>query len=135
MIRFLKYYYFRIFSYFSDGSSIPLFRTFAIMFVFVYFNLLALITLIFSVGLNIRLNHPVGNGVRWFLPLVFIVPLFALFYHRLKRSGLHDLIFEEYSKETKKQKISRGWIIILYFIGSILLFISVLWLRQKIRGY
>lgn len=135
MIRFFKYYYFRLFSYFSDGSSIPLFRTFAIMFVFAYLNLLALTRLIFSVGLNIRLNHPVGNGVRWFWPLVFIVSLFALLNHRLKRSGLHDLIFEEYSKETKKQKINRGWIIILYFIGSILLFISVLWLRQKIRGY
>lgn len=71
----------------------------------------------------------------WFWPLVFIVPLFVLFYFRLVRLGLHDLIFAEYAKETKKQKINRGGGIILYFIGSILLFILVLLLRQKLMGY
>gem|GEM_PF-1193176 len=134
-MNFFKYYYYRMFSYFSDGSSIPLFRTFAIMIVFAYFNLLALFTLVFSVGLGVRLTLPIGEGVRWFWPFVFIVPLFVLFHYRLKRSGLHALIFEEYSKETRRQKVNGGWIVILYFTGSILLFILTLWLRQAIRGY
>lgn len=135
MENFFKYYYFRIFNYFSDSSSIPLFRTFAVMFVFAYFNLLALSTLIFSVVLNIKITLPVGSEVRWFWPLIFIVPLFVLFYSRLKRSGLHNLIFEEYSEETKRQKVNGGWNIILYFISSILLFVLTLWLRQVVRGY
>lgn len=135
MIQLLKYYYFRMFSYFSNGSSIPIFRAFAVMFVFAYFNLLALSTLILSVGLNVKLDLPVGSGVRWFWPLIIIIPLFALFYYRLKRFGLHDLIFEKYSKETKREKVNGGWIIILYFVGSILLFVFALWLRQIIRGY
>lgn len=130
MIQLLKYYYFRMFSYFSNGSSIPIFRAFAVMFVFAYFNLLALSTLILSVGLNVKLDLPVGSGVRWFWPLIIIIPLFALFYYRLKRFGLHDLIFEKYSKETKREKVNGGWIIILYFVGSILLFVFALWLRQ-----
>lgn len=132
---FFTYYYFRIFCYFSDSSSIPLFRTFAVMFTFAYFNLLALVTLLFSVGLNVRLTFPVGRGIGWFWPFIFIVPLFVLFRSRLKKSGLHDSIFEKYSNETRRQKVKGGWIVVLYFIGSTLLIILTLWLRQAIRGY
>ena len=131
MISFFKYYYYRMFNYFSDGSSIPLFRAFAIMFVFAYFNLAALSTLIFSVGLNVRFNLPVEG----FWPLIIIVPSFALFYYFLKRYDLHNLIFEKYSTETKRQKIVRGRLVIFYFICSILFFVLALWIRQVVRGY
>jgi hypothetical protein len=123
-----------MFSYFSDASSIPIFRAFAVMIVFAYFNLLALSILFFSVGLDIRLNLPVESGVKWFWPLIIIIPLFALFYYRLKRLGLHDLISENYSKETKQEKVNGGCIIIFYFVGSIMLFVLTLWLRQITRG-
>lgn len=135
MIQFFKYYYFRMFSYFSDGSSIPIFRTFSIMFVFAYFNLLTFSILIFSVGFNVKLTLQVGSGITWFWPVIFIVPLFALFYHRLKWRGLHDLIFKEYSNETKKEKTNGGWTVVTYFISSMLFFVLALWLRQVVRGY
>jgi hypothetical protein len=135
MMKFLKYIYFRMFSYFSDSSSIPLFRTFAIMFVFAYFNLLAISTLIFSVMLNTKVTLPLGSGIRWFWPITLIIPLFVLFYYRLERRGFHDLIFDEYSNETKKQKVKGGWGVIFYFIGSILFFVFTLWLRQIVRAY
>jgi len=135
MIDFLKYYYFRMYSYFSGSSSIPVFRTFAIMFIFTYFNVLSLFTLIVSVVSNIKFTLPEGTGMMWFWPLLFVVPLFALFYYRLKYCGLHDLIIEEYSGQTKKQRLSGGWRIVVYFIASVLFFVLSLWLRQIIRGY
>ena len=135
MVKFFKYFYFRMFSYFSDSSSIPLFRTFAIMFVFAYFNLLAIYTLIFSVVLNTNFTPPLGSGIRWFWPIILILPLFILFYYRLERRGLHDLIFVEYLNETKKQKAKGGRCVIFYFIGSILFFVLTLWLREVVRGY
>lgn len=124
-----------MFSYFSEGSSIAIFRAFAVMFVFAYFNLLALSTLIFSVGLDVKLYFLIGSGLRFFWPLIIFIPLFALFYYRLKRLGLHDLIVEKYSNETKREKVAGGWMLIIYFAGSILLFVLALWLRQMIRGY
>ena len=131
MIKFIKYFYIRIFNYFSDGSSVPLFRTFAIIFVMAYLNVLSLSTLIFSVWLNVKANLPAEG----FWPLVIIVPTYAMFYHYLKRHGYHDLIVKEYSTETKRQKSIWGWLAIVYIISSMMLFVFALWIRQVVRGY
>jgi cellobiose-specific phosphotransferase system component IIC len=134
MIILLKYYYFRMFSYFSEGSSVPVFRTFCVTLVFVYFNLMAVAILI-SLGINRKIILPVGKSISWLWPLLIIIPLFYYFTYLLEHRGWHVKILEEFSSETKNQRKRNGSFIILYFICSILFFIGVLWLRQYFKGY
>jgi hypothetical protein len=123
-----------MFSYFSEGSSVPVFRTFCVTLVFGYFNLMAVAILI-SLVINREIILPVGKSISWLWPLLIIIPLFYHFTYLLEHRGWHVKILEEFSCETKNQRKRNDSFIILYFICSILFFIGVLWLRQYFKGY
>lgn len=129
-----KYYYFRVFSYFLTGTEIPFFRTFVVIFLFAFFNFLTIMNVVFTLGRGKKITLPVGTGINWFLPLLIILPLFAIFFYYLKNLGGHKIIMEEFQKETSKQRFLGGLLIILFLIGSMGLFILTLWLRQKYRN-
>lgn len=135
IMRLFRYYYFRVFSYFSNGSSIPFFQTFALIIIFALFNVLTLLNLIFPVGFGIKMTLPVGSGIKWFLPVLIILPLFALFYYYFEKLKSHEKILKQFQNESSRQKYLSGLIVIIYFIGSIAFFILALWLRQQIRHY
>lgn len=134
-MKFFKYYYFRLFSYFSTGTEIPFFRTFAVIFLFAFFNFLTIMNAVSILGKGKKTPLTVSTEINWFLPLLIILPLFSIFFYYLKNLGGHKIIIEEFQKETSKQRFLGGLLIILYLIGSIALFILTLWLRQKYRNY
>ena len=130
----LRYYYFRVFTYFSEGSSIPLFRTFIVMFVFMYFNFLGILNII-SLWTDKKLLLRNGKEMVWFWPLLIVLPLFILFYYYLKKPGYHSGIIEQFRNEPSRKRFLNGFFIVGYYILSIALFIFTLWLRQEIKHY
>lgn len=134
-MRLFRYYYYSVFNYFFNGSSIPFFQTFAVIIVFAFFNVLTLLNLIFSIGFGIKITLPVGSGIKWFLPVLIILPLFALFYYYFKKLKSHETIMKQFQNESSRQKYLSRLFVIIYFISSIALFVFVLWLRQQIRHY
>lgn len=131
-MRVFKYYYYRLFSYFQGGSSVPFFRVFLIIFAFALLNFLSVMSLC-GVILDKDLKLTFVEKANHFWSLVIIVPLFGLFYYYLKKLGYHKIIFEEFDKETTKEKRSSQVIVILYFIISIIFFVLSLWLKQEIK--
>lgn len=134
-LRFLRYYYYRVFSYYSKGDSVPFLSTFLVIFVVAFFNFLALASIV-SIILKINFTFfTVEKGIGRLCSLLFILPLFGIFLHHFKKHAYHDRIIEEFKDETPKQKSKSGLFVILYFVGSLILFIASLWLRDKISGY
>jgi len=133
-MKILKYYYYRIYKYFEKGDAVPFFSTFLVIIVFLYFNLITLLEFIgILIGFSFKLL--VIGGVWKFWPIIFILPIFGLFYYCLKSRGNHESIIKEFEGESRKQFILSSLIAILYFIISIGLFVGSLWLREKVRGY
>jgi len=133
-MKIVRYYYYRVYKYFEKGDAVPFFSTFLVIILFLYFNLITLINFM-GILMGFDFTLPVVGGMGKFWPLIFIIPLFALFYVCLKKQGIHDRILEEFQEETKKKRISSGLMTILYFIASIGLSVASLWIREKIRGY
>jgi hypothetical protein len=131
---FLNYYYYRVFKYFSDGSSIPMYRTFILFFVFAYLNFLSILNIISLVWPK-RISMPEGEGISWLWPLMIVIPLFVIFYIYLKNNGVHEDIMRRFEEETQNKKRARGFLIILYFLLSIAFFVGSLWLRNEIKKY
>ncbi len=133
-MRLFRYYYYRIYSYYSTEPA-PFFKVFAVIFVGAFFNFLALASLV-SVLLEIRFTFfTVEKGIGRLWPLIFILPLFGVLLHFFKKQGYHDRILGEFKDETPKQKFKSGVFVILYFVGSIALFVLSLWIREKVNGY
>ncbi len=131
----LRYYYYRLYSYFSNGDAIPFFSTFLVIMVFACFNLVTLIDIVFSLIFRYKVVLPVfgGYGQLWYL--LIIIPAYMLYHYYLKDLENHGKIIEEFKTETKRQRLISSIWVTMYFVGSIGLFILTLWLREKIRGY
>lgn len=135
-MRAFRYLYFRLYSYYKKGDSIPLFSTFAVIFVFGCFNLMTLGQIFFSLIMGLKLNLPTfGLGVGRLWLLLIIVPFYGLFYYYIESLGYHAKIVDEFRNETREQKRYSILLVFIYFIFSIALFALTLWLRQKIRHY
>jgi hypothetical protein len=134
-MRLLKYYYFRLYSYYSKGDSVPFLSTFLVVFIFAFFNFLSLLALVAIISKE-KFTLPVvekGTGRLW--PLLIVLPLFGLLIYLFKKKGYHDIILEEFRNETSRQKFLSKLFVILYFISSIALFVIALFLRERIAGY
>jgi len=131
----LRYFYFRLYSYYSDGGRIPFFSTATVIIIFACFNLLSILDLIFAVIGGIKIELPIFTGANRFLVLLLFFPLYFAFYYIVKKSGYHAVIMDEFKDETSKQKLKSSLGVIIYFIASIILFVFSLWLRQRTRGY
>ena len=135
-MRVLRYYYYRIYSYYSKGDPDPYFATFLVIFLFGFFNFLAIIDILFSViAGNEIIYFTVKSGIGRLWPALIILPLFSLFYYYFKKRGYHEKILEEFKNETRRQRLMSRLFVILYFMGSIALMGLGLWARQVIRGY
>lgn len=134
-MRLLRYYYYRVYNYYKKADPDPFFKTFAVVFVGAFFNFLALAS-ITSIFLKIKfVFFTVEKGVGRLWPLLFILPLFGILFHYFKKQDYHNKIDDEFKNETPKQKFRSGFFVILYFVGTITLFVLSLWIREKIDGY
>jgi len=123
-----KYYYFRVFKYYSNGDIIPYFSTFAIIFVFLLINFLTVLG-VFSAILNFGFNMPELNGLKFIPALIFILLLYYYYYYNFVKSGKHVKLLEEFVEENKQQKKKSIIFTLLYFSMSIISFIIVVTLK------
>lgn len=127
--------YYRLYRYYENDRSSPMFSTFASLLVFAYFNFISLLDLIFAVGMGVKIHYFVGKGITRFWPVLLMAPLFILFRYYLKNKGNHERILNRFKDESKAERRKSRVFVFLYFTGSIALFVGVLWLRDVIRGY
>lgn len=137
MKRTLRYYYYRVYKYYSNERTNPFFSSFCLMSMLLYCNVLAVVNFI-AVFLDSRvagLPSFKGGRLAFFWPLLFLIPGFFIFKYLIKQSGLHRLIMQEFNDETIKHKNLSILFVFLYIICSISCFVFALWLRQEVRGY
>ena len=91
--------------------------------------------LIFSVILGEKITLPTKQTHGYWWSLFLFLPYYLLFHYYLYIRGYHFRILEKFENETPKEKRLNIIITILYFIFSIIFFVSTLYLRQLIRGY
>lgn len=134
-MRALRYYYYRIYTYYSKGDPNPSLKTFIVIFVGAFFNFLTLASAM-SIILKIRFTFfAVEKGAGRLWPLLFLLPLYGLFTYYFRKLEYHGKIIREFSDETRIQKYRSGLFVILYFVTTIILFVVSLWIRQKANGY
>ncbi|PYF74198.1 hypothetical protein B0O44_104369 [Pedobacter nutrimenti] len=123
-MKLIRYYYYRMYKYFSTGDVVPFFSTFTVISVFFYFNIITLIDIFLFIigGVKVKLLV-VESGVGRLWPALIFLPLYGLFYYYMKRLGHHDKIIDEFKDETKKQKLLSTLFVVTYFVGSIVLFV------------
>ena len=135
MTYIIRYYYFRLYSYFADGDRVPFFSTFLVLTAFGYFNLITIINSILSLWLNIRFTMPVFKGWNILWLILAIACCWLVLQHYFKRLGHHDKIIDEFKNENSKQKAISKLLVLLYLLITIASFFTVLWLRQRLRGF
>jgi glucose-6-phosphate-specific signal transduction histidine kinase len=130
------YYYYRLYSYYSNGGGIPFFSTFCLIFIFFYCNVITVVTIV-EITFNQVIKLPAfkGGSLGFFWPMLLIIPSYLFFYHFLRKKGYHELIIDKFKNENRRQRRTSIIFLILYFLVSITLFILTLWLRQVISGY
>lgn len=130
-----SYYYFRLYKYYSNGGSIPQFRSLTTITVFFLFNILTLFTLFFDIILDKNIKLPTRETHGYFWPLIPIFPFLLFFYYYLNIRGYHFRIMEQFENETKKAKKQSTILTVAYFVFSLSFFILMLYIRQIIRKY
>jgi len=128
-----QYYYYRLFKYFADGSDIPIFKAFAVIFIFALFNVLTVCAVISLFFVDEKIIMPQSENRFWLL--ILVIPCYGIYYYYLRILDKHEYILNKFSNETIEKRNLNGFRIIGYLIASIVLFVLSLWLRQKIRGY
>jgi hypothetical protein len=130
-MKVLRYYYYRLYKYFSNGGNIPFFSTYILIIAFLFINFLSFVDLIYPFfGLG-KLNFPANR----FWSLLVIIPGFIIFNHVLKTMSYHDQIIAEFEIETKRSKNTSIVLVIVYFVFSMGFFAFSLWFREKLWGY
>ncbi|WP_316833042.1 hypothetical protein [Pedobacter aquatilis] len=124
-MKIFKYYYYRLFTYFEDGTAIPFFKTYCVMLCFVFINILTLLKLILAQLNQEKFMLFTGQGLDKLWWLLLILPGYLLFKYELIRSGSHDRIIEEFKNETKKNKYISAFFTVLYFLISLSFFLVI----------
>ncbi len=134
MIKIFRYYYFRLYSYYS-GGMIPFFSTLMLIIAFMYINAMTIMNIVEVItGIKFMLPTRQTNDLFSYLwPLLIVLPVCGFCYYYFKILGNHDVIFNEFANESKRNRLLHGMYVILYFLISISSFIFTLWLRQIIR--
>ena len=131
---YIRYFYYRIFKYYSKGGWSAYFSSFALSSLFMLFNIATLFDLFTSFALNMKISpNPDEYSKLWYL--LYFVPAYFLYDKFVIKSGCHDKILDEFKDETPRQKTNSTIFTILYFVFSIAFFVGSLWLRQKYKGY
>ncbi len=133
MKELFKYYYFRVYSYFENGSVIPRIQTFSVIIVFAFINLGAVYDLVAFKCFKTRITYPTFEqaNLGFFTPLFIIIPLWAGMWFYFIKMGNHDKIIALFKSETLYQKKLSSALTLCYFILSLSIFFIELWLRQK----
>lgn len=78
-MRIFRYYYFRIYTYYSKGDPDPFLKTFVVIFAGAFFNFLTLASAM-SIILKVKFTFfTVEKGIGRLWPLLLLLPLFGLF--------------------------------------------------------
>lgn len=136
-MREIRYFYYRLYKYYSTGKTPPFISVFCAIFgvlIFNFYTLSNLAVIIFNFRL-IDVRTFKGGTIGYLWVLVLVVPLYFVFDHFIRKKGLHERIMEEFKCESKKAcRISKA-MSVLYILLSIGCFFLTLWLRDIIRGY
>lgn len=130
-MKFIRYYYYRLYLYYAAQNSIPMGSTFTAMFVFGVINGLTLLCIYFYICPENTFKIPLArSGWMRLIPALFLLPFVGVFMTYFK-SGAHERIMHEFKNETQLSKKIGGYLVICYFIGSILFFFLGLELVRK----
>lgn len=130
-MRAARYLYYRVFKYYSKGGSVPFTSTFIHLIALAYCNFLSLFDLIAPLLIQDRIHLPES---RWW-SLVVLIPGYLILNYVVKQQGYHQLILNEFKEETERERRIGIALVISYFVFSIALFVTTLWLREKLYGY
>jgi hypothetical protein len=130
-MRFLRYYYYRLYLYYSAQGSIPMASTFIAIILFAFINGFTLLCIYFYTFPEHAFQIPVANsGWKRLAPALFLVPFVFILKHYFK-GGLHQSIVKEFESETKRAKrISSIWVV-SYVIATFIFFFLSLELIRK----
>lgn len=130
-MKFLRYYYYRLYLYYAAQNSIPMGSTFIAIFVFGVINGLTLLCAYFYIFPENAFQIPLArSGWMRLAPALILLPFVGVFMTYYK-SGAHERIMNEFKKETERSKKFSSFLVISYFIGSILFFFLSLELVRK----
>jgi len=129
-MRIVRYYYYRLYQYFQDGSEIPFFKTYGVLFVFFFINTLTILKGILLLTHQHKFTLFAIQGLAK-LCLILVIPLFILFRYLMIHLDTQELIINEFKGETKKRRNLSAFFTILYFFVSMALFFSIL----RMRGF
>lgn len=90
-------------------------------------SLLILPSIIFK---SVKIPYSVTN--KSFV-LLFSLGILIIHYFIFLKNKKYLLIENEFRKESRKEKYKKGWLVISYSVGSILLFISILFIGIYFR--
>ncbi len=122
----LLYLYYRLYGYYSNGGIIPVFSSLILMLAFLFINMLTIMRLIEVVVLKEKVvfylfkeeNRLVGS-------LFFLILWLIISYFLFIKDNKTEIIKSMFLNESKKERLWKGWAVLLYFVGSFVLFVVV----------
>lgn len=130
-MRFLRYYYYRLYLYYLPQNSVPMLSTFVAIFLFAFFNGLTLLNIHSAIYPELSFEIPLAkSGWKRFIPASFFFPFIGLFMYYFQK-GYHEKIMKEFEGETKKAKKISGVLVVCYFVGSMIFFFLSLELIRR----
>lgn len=133
----IRYFYYRLYEYYSTGRTPAFISVFCAIFgvlIFNFYTMSNLSIVIFNFKL-IDIQTFKGGEIGYLWPLLLLIPLYYVFDFFVRKQGLHERILEEYKNESKKARRISKAISVLYIIFSIGCFFLTLWLRDITRGF
>lgn len=130
-MKFLRYFYFRLYTYYSGHNSGPILSSFLAIFVALFLNLLTVLNIYICFFPEQVFEFPAIKGT-WgkLLTGLVMLPFFGLWYYIFKTRGYNDKIIMEFQHEDKRSKFISIILVLAYGIGTILFFILSLYLKK-----
>ncbi|PQJ78757.1 hypothetical protein [Polaribacter porphyrae] len=128
-----RYIYYREYTWYKKKIGEEDFPHFSAIFVMSLtltiwiFIAISLLYIIWSIQINIIEN-------KKSIAIIIFSLISILHYYLFIKNNKYLIIEEEFKKENKKQRYLRGWLVVLYSIGSFLLFIILLILGIYFKG-
>lgn len=136
MINIFQYYCYRLYKYYLNGDFTPIISTASVVVFFAFVNIITIVDFVLIL-LNIHtIDLPYyDKGIYRFWPIPFIIPFWIIAYIYFKNQENYAMLENKFANEDAKRRRINGFLITLNFILSMACFISVLWMRQEMRGY
>jgi len=77
-MKIIRYYYYRLYKYFQAGTEIPFFKTYSVLFIFLFINILKFLKVILLLTHQHKFTLFAAEGFEKLWWLILILPLFIL---------------------------------------------------------